>query len=535
MQWAWDKAIPALTRHLEANPNSWLKWLHPANGVKYAGLDESLFQPEHTGPHQLLTQQRIDSYTQSQLKQLEGLKGPSITDALKAQAKVEVTSIADHARQLVYNGEKNVLAGKYSGNAVKRTIISGAVPAILVGIVLPLIIQVLQRGWIQDEKEKKAAQEKHIAQEQQAKNLLAHWKQQQTQAGISPAKLNSLITSRFGNMMAPLMNTLRHSTIANTLLVDGIISGGRVVTALNWLDALENFLEETGVIAFLFVFRKKIQYGIEGFLSKGNNFLYRGKALLASLETPQIKWLIEKMHLNPSKLHHLSDATINTKGAAEFVNQLKAFKATFADTNKINLNDYKPHWLEKIVGGDTAEKWVKRLTGKTLNNGKKLAAWEALLHSGDHNLEHYLLSDKTDNWFYELAKEEGYIAQRPVFTAPKGMAKEAAKALESYQQWDFLQKIKYDRMHALAKTLSDFADRANITGKGAVSHWSEAELKNIAKLARHSMGGKGVAFLVSLIISSAFIGWIIPKGRQYITYLVSGSHEYPGALKDGQR
>jgi len=63
LQHGWDKAVPALTRHLEKNPNSWLKWLHPANGVRYSGLDESLFQPEHTISGQHLTKQRIDTYT----------------------------------------------------------------------------------------------------------------------------------------------------------------------------------------------------------------------------------------------------------------------------------------------------------------------------------------------------------------------------------------------------------------------------------------------------------------------------------------
>ena len=145
IQWVWDKTIPALTRHLEANPNSWLKWLHPANGVRYSGLDESRFQLEHADPHELLTQQRIDNYTRTQLKHVEQLHGDKITDALKAQAKADITAIAEHASQLAHNNGKNALTAKYSSNAIKRTLVSGAVPAILVGVVLPLIIQVLQQ------------------------------------------------------------------------------------------------------------------------------------------------------------------------------------------------------------------------------------------------------------------------------------------------------------------------------------------------------------------------------------------------------
>ncbi len=116
----------------------------------------------------------------------------------------------------------------------------------------------------------------------------------------------------------------------------------------------------------------------------------------------------------------------------------------------------------------------------------------------------YVASGQGDNLLLEMARQAGKI---PV-----------VKTAEGRLLPDLTRKIEADGIFKTAQHLERLAQTV------------EAQSGGLQKLLSRSMTGKFLAFLLSSGICTLFLGYLIPKTKQWMTYKLTGSKEFPGIM-----
>lgn len=300
-----------------------------------------------------------------------------------------------------------------------------------------------------------------------------------------------------GNVAASFLQNER----MNTLLVDNIISGGRVVKARNWQERLEITLRELSIIGCLYWLQQFLQ---EQFISK----------------------LAKKSHsqLGFDATKHLKDKFLNPNAES------------FAQAYTKDLNE-----LAKSMG---------YTDGKGLVEAIKNAKTPDLRFKLDQGfttavLEHFKLNKpnaRPDNLFLEVAKECNWIptfdgempasknAINTIMNSAKGWTKDAGSSIKALlgpnnmgytakaaQYLDLTQKIKSESMLSFIEHMDDaFVSKIKS---------NPAQLESVLKSA---IRGRAGAWLVSNAVCTLLLSFLIPKAQHYLTYRMTGKNYFPG-------
>lgn len=535
-------------------------------------LNPDVFKSERGGSKNLqqLTLEKINQTEPQQLKQLEKeLSGDKLTKAqnnLKAHNNY-LRSFFDSDGKLIEKA-----SGRFSQHIRKEGLKVGlafALPSAIIGFIVPRIYQHITRSNIQQKKEERYINLSHQLAHQP---ILAHppvsGKQlflnkllenntlhnidanssRQIKNGFSGSHSPSQpVFGSLGTIIERATERVRQSPAMNTLMIDGVISGGRAYMARNIYERLETIAQELGLIFFAFFARTKIQHFFENTLDALNK-------TVSKFQLPAVKWFNDA-------------ATNNTDGLKQTLTQ---FKNTFMGADNVKQNGFDFEKSSKF-------KWNKG-TGEIKSN---LAALEEhLLNQG--SLHKYLLENpEKKEILFELAKVNGDINMHTVseyidwndtnnsqidkkklaqFAKARAMSinelktylgsKNLDELSSSDKKWiqranipvhttevfDASQEINMKGLHQtgqkLTKTIQQIQKHF---GNTPIENLTKEQLKEFKTLMRKSAAIKWVAWLGSVLVSTAFVGWIIPRGKQLITYFMTGEDKFPGQFNDGKR
>lgn len=280
-----------------------------------------------------------------------------------------------------------------------------------------------------------------------------------------------------GSQLASWPAMLLQNEQYNTLLVDGVLSGGRVYKGRNPIERFEIFFREASIIAFLYAIQRPLQNFVGSKLGQ---------------------WMKIPANLEFKTMKHLYDNKEFRKNPGQFRTQFEKSEKTL--TNSLN----------KIMGGG------KNSFKNLLDNPE--AKEKALVES----IHKYFLKNRATNknMILETAVDAGWI---PTFEKnPKQAAtswvdkfnplKEKAVDADNLML-DLTKKIDTKSIFGLKNALGDLASK------------NPAELEGLLK---KSMRLRGGAWFLSNAVCFSFLSIIIPSLQHYITYKWTGKDYFPG-------
>ena len=254
----------------------------------------------------------------------------------------------------------------------------------------------------------------------------------------------------------------------NTLIVDGIISGGRTYKARNWIERAEILFREATIIFFLYFAQRPIQNRIGQMLDKSFH-------AVSELDFQAMRSMHEKYKTCPSAFH--------------------------SDLKK---------GIQELFGG-------------------KIPASEALADVEQAVLERiraYFLSGRTDNLLLESAKISHWI---PTFE--HAAAGKAPKTLLDLTKKIHTEKI-LAFAHHLETFAEQVNKTASVAGKTITKHSSAAEKELFNKAFNGLLRRSNWARLGSLVLANGvcavFLSYVGPKIQHFITYKITGKDYFPG-------
>lgn len=301
-----------------------------------------------------------------------------------------------------------------------------------------------------------------------------------------------------GNIAAALLQNER----ANTLLVDNVISGGRVIKARNWQERAEIAFREISIIICLYWGQQALQSLFINKLGKNSH--------------SQLSFDVTK---------HLRDKFLLPNGPLTAQH--------FADQYRDHLDD-----LAKAMNLGDRKTLLDAL--KKANNPQ--AQYQLDQQFTEAVLKHFEQKKPTPNLFLDLAKECHWI---PTFDGniPNNPTKENA-----LKKW--LQEAGQSAKTIFSKTPEQYTPQAgkfldltkkinseamfgfiNSMEKAFVSEGLEKAPQNLEKVLQKSIRGRAGAWLASNAVCTLLLSYIIPKAQHYMTYRMTGKNYFPGVEK----
>ncbi|WP_373533286.1 hypothetical protein [Vampirovibrio sp.] len=348
----------------------------------------------------------------------------------------------------------------------------------------------------------------------------------------APLKMGTGANVQFsGNPLADGAAALLQNERMNTLLVDGVISGGRIAKARNGQEKVEIMFREGSIIAFL----------------------YFGQRMMQNFMTQKLKGGSE---LNFDTTRFLNSTYVKTGDQAKFFEHFKTDRENLESLLKTDLNQLTQAQSEK----EGLKFWQNLFTQ---NGRKKIGVANKSAYQIEKKLveqiQEYFLHNpgnpKNPNLIFETAKECGWI---PTFdgkeTAPKTMGETVSHALKNTGS-SFKNKFQFltSSGEEAVKTGADrylspsAAGKAlNITKKidteailsfakhmnDVIEHDAKSKAPQaLEKLMKQAVNRRGLAWLLSNGICTVFLSYIIPKGQHYLTYKMTGKDYFPGIQK----
>jgi hypothetical protein len=511
-----------------------LRWLFKSfQPIKYNNISTELLDTTKNTSidSQTLTYDRVQRLAKQQLETIEQLtqagqisetEGANLTKMAKERAS-HLSKFFDKATKKA-NAQTGLLRN-YNLKANTKLVVASIIPAFMIAIGLPLIFQYVTRQSIKKKKQEKAPSvelpeakkaedalrvavqlaatpingfnQPMYAVGPQARPLPADGSKVGNLAGSLPAHqqdsqssaANGLSTAQpsFSGLQN-VLNIIRNSDKWNTLLVDGVISGGRVAIARNIYDSLENLIQEVGTIYFLFFAMKPLQK-------------HFGNLMRA------ITGAFTKLPDEVAK--HFYD-----------VKQAGTSKAALAELESFRANMLSPK------NGQGLNSLLIPKRGKNAAKAAKAKFEDALFN--EYQLEKYLITGKKDNVLFEMAKKIGAI---DMIGAGKGK-----KGVSAPKIWNYAKQIDMDAMYKLAQGLKDVTDRAGQrAGQKSLTNMGESTVKWFTKRLNGTGKVRGVAWLMAALTSSAFLAWGVPRFKQKVTEWLTGHDKFPGKFNEGRR
>ncbi len=313
---------------------------------------------------------------------------------------------------------------------------------------------------------------------------------------------------RFGGLMdAPgtIAASLLQNERANTLLVDNIISGGRIAKARNWQERLEITLREVSIIICL--------YWGQQFLQK--TFINWGKNSHSQLSFDATKHLRDKFLLPNGPL-----------AARDFVNQYqnhlddlaKAMelgdRKTLLDTLKNANNPQEAYKLDKgltkaVLAHFHPNNRTEKIANNLFLNLAKECHWIPTFDGQVSN------SPNGENAVKKWLQEAGQSVKTVFSQAPEQYAPKSGKFL------DLTKKINSEAMFGFIESME----------KAFVSEGLEKAPQKLEKVLQKSIRGRAGAWLASNAVCTLLLSYIIPKTQHYMTYRMTGKNYFPGVEK----
>ncbi len=393
-------------------------------------------------------------------------KGPQqLTEAVIQKYTPADSPLRTHLTDLIQN-KKGLIPAYQSANVLKFGVAT-FLPVLLIAFGIPTLKQWMTRNKLQEEKKAlpQSVPPSFGSLYPQRIRAPKNFQPFSQRLQISPESQQTASSPRFSGMN-PLngMYHLLQNERANTLLIDGTISGGRTYKARNIYERLEILFSEAMVIYFLFFaatpIQSTIQKSIDRIFGIHTQLEFQGLKKIYDTYSPQGQTLLK--HLQA---------------------------------------------IEQEFGTFQSFQGLKSSKTKEI-----LAAFEKQVVPKARD---YIHNGLTDHLLFDLAQHCDLI---PTKKTPDGKIR-----------LDITQKIQTDTMYRLGQNLKRLVTLAE--GKGQ----AQAHGSGLRTLIKQSLVGKLGAFGLTIAICTAFLGWIIPKAKQQITYTLTGKDQFPGRLNDGER
>jgi hypothetical protein len=324
----------------------------------------------------------------------------------------------------------------------------------------------------------------------------------------SAAPRNAAGPVHFGGMMdtpGHIAASLLQNERANTLLVDNIISGGRIAKARNWQERLEIAFRELSIIGCLYWGQQALQ---SLFINK------LGKSSHSQLSFDATKHLRDKFLLPNGK-----------ESAQNFVTQYGQHLNDLAKAMELKDRQELLKTLQKANNPQEAYKLDQSFTKAVLKHFEKAQ------------------KDRTPNLFLDLAKECHWI---PTFDGQVSSSPSGENALKKWFQ-DAGQSVKTvfsktpEQYTPKAGKFLDLTKKINSEAmfgfiesmeKAFVSEGLEKAPHKLEKVLQKSIRGRAGAWLASNAVCTLLLSYIIPKTQHYMTYRMTGKNYFPGVEKN---
>jgi hypothetical protein len=287
-----------------------------------------------------------------------------------------------------------------------------------------------------------------------------------------------------GGIASSLLQNERY----NTLLVDGVISGGRTYKARNWTERMEIIFREALLIVTLYFAQAPIQKFFSGLFDKKPD-------MHTQLQFDTMKHLNQVYGQNSSKFE------------ADYRKSMERFmKLMDVSESELFHNTKELEYIQNF-------RWVKRLINpqKVAQLENMEAKLEAKLVSSVHN---YFLEGKSGDLFFETAKSCGWI---PTFE------KDGVKMLS------LTQKIK---MQPILR-MSDAFSKVNEDLVKLLTKTSPMEAEKLfGKMMKKSMSGRFGAMMLANGVCFTLLSILGPLVQHKITKRTTGQDYFPGVRAD---
>jgi hypothetical protein len=327
-----------------------------------------------------------------------------------------------------------------------------------------------------------------------------------------------------GNPLADGAAALLQNERMNTLLVDGVISGGRIAKARNWQEKVEIMFREGSIIGFL----------------------YFGQRIMQNWMTQGLKGGSE---LNFDTTRFLHNAYGKTGEQAAFD---KDFRDALKNLEKVLGNDVKT--FANAQSEKEGYKFWKNLF--TQEGHQKIRSAQKEAYQAEQKLVQAIqdyfvdnqVGDSKHNLIFETAKECGWI---PTFdgkqTTPKNMSQILKNVGSQFKEtFNFMAKSgddmiqtgtnRYISASTAGKALNitkkidteailSFAKNMNTVIQTNLESKAPEALETLLKRA---VNRRGIAWLASNGICTLFLSYILPKAQHYMTYKMTGKNYFPG-------
>jgi hypothetical protein len=263
---------------------------------------------------------------------------------------------------------------------------------------------------------------------------------------------------------------IQQSERANTLLIDGMISGGRTYKARNWTERMEIAFREASIIFFLFFAQGPLQ---EFFGERLNKMFHTNS------------------HIHNKALTTLWDKYVKQSGAESGSQKL------LSDVKQM-LPNLGMRRLPELPQHENA--WAQALHKFT---GKEARLEEAIESKIVTMVREYIHSGRTDNLWLEAGKSAGFIP--------------TVKNALGHTSIDLTQKIAAEELIGLGHQLQDIA--RHIEKNGA---------RNLEGLLKTTANTKFSSFMLANAVCALFLSYVVPKVQHYITFKRTGVSHFPG-------
>lgn len=377
-----------------------------------------------------------------------------------ARAKVYQDTFQGLKKLVVEDGLKSI----YHVSNVSKFFLCTAIPTLIIALGIPTFNQWLTRGL--------AAKEKAHAQPAPAfAGGFSNMSLQKPQAFRQFDTLQhrhkhpGLKFGGFGSTATNVVSGLLQNEQHNSLIIDGILSTGRVYKARNWVEKLEITFKEASIIFFLFFAQRPIQTMFEGLFDK-----------LASAVT-----------------------------GLEF-NTMKTLYGQFSGTGRNFSQEFSgglSHLVEQLSALNPSLNQAGNL-GEILKNPSLLKQQPKLAKALETTLAEvvrdYMFTGQSGNLILETALSSGRI--KSVASKEHGLL------------LDLTKKIPLESVLEMVGSLEKMAIKNGVDGFEA--------------LIKRSMVGKTGAWLAANAVCALFLSYLCPKIQHWMTYKLTGTDHFPG-------
>ena len=305
-----------------------------------------------------------------------------------------------------------------------------------------------------------------------------------------------------GSMVANGASNILQNEQYNTLIIDGVISGGRTYKARNRVERAEIIFRELSLIAFLYFVQGHIQTGVNKVL---------GKAVGVPTELGFTDMQFVKKYLADSE----KDPHKNPAFMAKFEKDAgKIFKA-------INEELDKQYGDKKVMAGsvehraDALVKVIHNYFLKDRKNGLENLVFETAIHSGliptfkDAQPGNPKLSEQLK----DIVRELNPAAERN---------------LSDNKYLDLSKKIDAKGVLKLQDGLEKFVNSINEKAGEAGHNVANAAEKQLPHVLNKVMALRAGSLVASNIACFAALSVAFPEIQHWITYKMTGKNYFPG-------